>query len=48
MKVHGEVEVQLHTHTFITSAIDRDDMLASHPGQFIPKEEMPGIHCVGG
>jgi hypothetical protein len=39
MKARSGVEVQLHL--FITSALDRDEWVASRPGFFTPKDINP-------
>jgi hypothetical protein len=32
----------------LTSALDGDEWLPSHPGLFIPRERTPGTHWIGG
>jgi hypothetical protein len=37
IQMYGEVEVGLYLHTFLTSAPDGGEGLASHPGRFTPE-----------
>jgi hypothetical protein len=46
MKTYGGVEVQLHA--LVTSAMDGDERLASHPGRFTPRERVPRTHWTRG
>jgi hypothetical protein len=32
----------------MTSALDRGEWSASHPGRFTPRERVPGTHWIGG
>jgi len=40
------VEVQIHA--LLTSALDGDELSASHPGRFTPVERAPRTHLIGG
>jgi hypothetical protein len=40
--------VEVEIHTFLTSALDGGEWLASRPGRFTPRERAPGAHCIGG
>jgi hypothetical protein len=46
MKVYGEVDVQ--SHTFLTSALVWGERSASRLGRFTLGEAAPGTHWVGG
>jgi hypothetical protein len=46
MKTYGWVDVQIHV--LLSSALVRDEWLASRPGRFIPRIRVPGTHWIGG
>jgi hypothetical protein len=46
MKAYRGVEVQIHS--YLTSALDGGEWLASRPGHFTPREKGPGIRWMGG
>jgi hypothetical protein len=45
MNTHGEVDV--HIHTFLTSALVGNEWSASLPGRFTPGEKAHDIHWIG-
>jgi hypothetical protein len=42
------VEVELQLHGFLISALDGSEWSDSRPGRFIPRENVPDTHWIGG
>jgi hypothetical protein len=40
--------VKVYLHAFLMLALDADELSASCPGRFTPREEAPGSHWIGG
>jgi hypothetical protein len=45
MKAYGGVDIWIHI--FLTSALVRDEWLASPPGRITPRERAPVTHWIG-